>query len=72
MVELGNRVVASTRPAGLVIDATEDAYVSTSLSNEMADRLGAKVLRLEGRGHWWMVRDVDEVADGLANFWAAN
>jgi pimeloyl-ACP methyl ester carboxylesterase len=55
-----------------VIDATADEYVPTSLSTDMAARLGAKVLRLDGRGHWWMVSDADEVADGLVAFWAAN
>jgi len=72
MGELGDRVVSAVRPPGLVIDATADEYVPTSLSNEMAARLGAEVLRLEGRGHWWMVRDADEVADGLVAFWATN
>jgi pimeloyl-ACP methyl ester carboxylesterase len=72
MAQLGDRVAAAERPPGLVIDATADEYVPTALSNEMADRLGVDTLRLEGRGHWWMVRDVDEVADGLVAFWDAN
>jgi len=72
MSELGDRVVAAERPPGLVIDPTADEYVSAVLSNEMAARLSADILRLDGRGHWWMVRDVDEVADGLVAFWAAN
>lgn len=72
MSELGDRVVSAERPPGLVIDATADEYVPTSLSNEMAARLDAEVLRLEDRGHWWMTRDVDTVADGLIAFWAAN
>jgi pimeloyl-ACP methyl ester carboxylesterase len=72
MGELGDRVMAAERPPGLVINATADEYVPASLSNDMAIRLGAEVLQLDGRGHWWMVRDVDEVADGLIAFWAAN
>jgi len=70
--QLGDRVVATDRPPGLVIDATADEYVPAALSNEMAARLGADILRLDGRGHWWMVRDVDEVADGLVAFWDSN
>ena len=72
MGELGDRVVAAERPPGLVIDATGDEYIPTALSNDMAARLGAEVLALNGQGHWWMVSDVDEVAEGLVAFWASN
>jgi pimeloyl-ACP methyl ester carboxylesterase len=72
MGKLGDRVVAAERPPGLVINATADEYVPADLSIEMATRLGAEILQLDGRGHWWMVGDVDEVADGLIAFWAAN
>ncbi len=70
MGELGARVVAADRPPGLVIDATEETYVDRTLSLDMADRLGADVLTLEGRTHWWMAADVDPVADALVDFWS--
>jgi hypothetical protein len=46
-------------PPGLIVDAELDAYVSSELSNAVAERLGTEVLHLPGRGHWWMVADVD-------------
>jgi pimeloyl-ACP methyl ester carboxylesterase len=68
--ELGARVFAADRPPGLVINATADAYVSTELGSEVAARLGARELRLEGLGHWWMTEDPGSAADGLVEFWS--
>jgi Mg-chelatase subunit ChlD len=59
-------------PPGLVVDAELDEYIGSDLSNDIAGRLGAEVLRLDGRGHWWMVDDVDPVADGLVAFWSSH
>lgn len=70
--ELGDRLATMSLPPGLVIDAVEDPYVPSALGNEIAARLGASVFPLVGRGHWWMVRDVDPVADALTAFWEAN
>lgn len=70
--DLGDRLAALQLPPGLVIDAVEDPYVPSALGNEIAARLGAEVLRLDGRGHWWMVADVDEIADELTAFWSAH
>ena len=69
---LGDRLAETELPPGLVVDADLDAYVPSDLSNDVARRLGAEVLRLEGRGHWWMVDDVDPVADSLLTFWASH
>ncbi len=69
---LGDRLAEMELPPGLVVDAELDAYISSDLSNEVARRLGAEVLRLEGRGHWWMVDDVDPVADALLTFWSSH
>ncbi|MGH1487949.1 MAG: alpha/beta fold hydrolase [Acidimicrobiales bacterium] len=71
--ELGQRVIAAAKsagsPAGLVIDATGDPYVETELGVAVKDLLGAQHLVLEGQGHWWMGKDPDLAAAGLANFW---
>ena len=71
MAELGSRVFAADTPPGLVITATEDGYVSTVLGAEVAKRVGADVLELEGLGHWWMTEDPATAADGLVAFWSA-
>ena len=70
--ELGDRLAAMDLPPGLVIDAELDAYVPSALGTAVAERLGAEVLHLEGRGHWWMVDDVDPVADALVSFWSTH
>jgi pimeloyl-ACP methyl ester carboxylesterase len=70
--ELGDRLAAMELPPGLIIDAELDEYVPTTLSNEVAARLGTEIIHLDGRGHWWMVSDVDPVADALVTFWAAH
>jgi pimeloyl-ACP methyl ester carboxylesterase len=67
--QLGDRLAAMELPPGLIVDAELDAYVSSELSNAVAERMGTEVLRLDGRGHWWMVHDTDPVADALVNFW---
>ena len=70
--QVGDRLAAMDLPPGLIVDAELDAYVSSELSNDVAERLGAEVLRLDGRGHWWMVADIDPVADALTTFWSAH
>jgi pimeloyl-ACP methyl ester carboxylesterase len=70
--ELGDRLADLDLPPGLVINAELDPYVPTDLGGEIAARLGAAVLPLDGRGHWWMVADVGPVADALVNFWSAH
>lgn len=69
--QLGERLASTDLPPGLIVDAELDAYVSSELSNAVAGRLGTDVLRLDGRGHWWMVHDIDPVADALAAFWSS-
>ena len=70
--ELGDRLAGMELPPGLIVDAELDAYVSSELSNAVAERLGTEVLHLPGRGHWWMVADVDPVADALTAFWSSH
>ena len=70
--ELGDRLAGMELPPGLIVDAELDEYVSSELSNAVAERLGTEVLHLPGRGHWWMVDDVTPVADVLVAFWSAH
>jgi pimeloyl-ACP methyl ester carboxylesterase len=70
--ELGDRLAAMELPPGLVIDAELDAYVASALGTAVAQHLGAEVLHLADRGHWWMVDDVGPVADSLVSFWSAH
>lgn len=68
--DLGARLTGAALPPGLVIDAELDAYVPSGQSNDVARLLAAEVLHLGGRGHWWMVDDVDPIADSLIDFWS--
>jgi pimeloyl-ACP methyl ester carboxylesterase len=70
--ELGDRLAGMELPPGMIIDAELDEYIASTLSQEVAARLGAELLRLDGRGHWWMVSDIDPVADALVTFWSSN
>ena len=70
--ELGDRLAGMELPPGLIVDAELDEYVGTDHSNGVAARLGTDVLRLDGRGHWWMVSDIDPVAEALVTFWSAH
>jgi len=70
--QLGDRLATTTLPPGLVIDAELDEYVPSSLSGEVAERLGTEVLRPDGRGHWWIAHDIDPVADALVGFWSSH
>ncbi len=70
--QLGDRLASMELPPGLVVDAELDAYVSSELSNAVSARLRTETLHLAGRGHWWMVHDVDPVADALTSFWSSH
>lgn len=72
MAALGRRVFAADTPPGLVVSATADPYVPLELGQEVATRLGAGELRLEGLGHWWMTEDPAAAADGLVAFWSGD
>jgi pimeloyl-ACP methyl ester carboxylesterase len=69
MTELGAQLTRTPCPPGLVIDPTDDPYVSSDLAPTVADRLGARRLELPGQGHWWMLHDPAPAADGLVAFW---
>jgi hypothetical protein len=70
--DLGDHLAQMDLPPGLVVDPELDAYVPSDVSVDVARRLGAEVLRLDGRGHWWMLDDVGPVADSLVAFWDAH
>lgn len=70
LADAARRLLDAPRPPGLVVDPTADPYVSSELGRDVAARLGAEVLSLEGRGHWWMIEDPSAAADGLTTFWS--
>lgn len=69
LAEMGRRLGAIDLLPGLVIDATEDAYISSDLAPHVIKALGAQHLELKGQGHWWMMSAPDEAAVGLVRFW---
>ncbi len=68
--ELGERLAAAIRPPALFIVPSDDPYVSADLAVDVATRLGAEMLPLEGCGHWWMFEEPGRAADGLVAFWS--
>jgi len=71
LADLGDRLFANPPPApGLVIVATDDPYAGTpDMATDVARRLGAQTVTLNGEGHWWMVGDPGHVADALVAHW---
>ena len=56
---------------GLVLAATEDAFLSAERAKVGADRAGAQLAMLEGLGHWWMLQDPAVAAAVIKDFWAS-
>ena len=51
---------------------TEDRNVGTDeMRRRAAARAGARVVVLDGLGHWWMVQDPKRAAAVLAGFWSS-
>ncbi len=72
MKEVGEKLFAAPKRPGLVLYATDDPYAGTrAMCETVAERLGAGVEVLEGRGHWWMFGDLGPVADALISHWDA-
>lgn len=69
MREVGDRLACALKRPALLLHATADAFVPPALVFDVANRIQAQVLTLEGLGHWWMFDDADRVAEGLARFW---
>ncbi|WP_228000379.1 alpha/beta fold hydrolase [Nocardia australiensis] len=69
MAELGKNLEDAAIRPGLHIVATEDIYVGVDDRRIRAgERAGARVARLEGLGHWWMLQDPARGAAVLADF----
>lgn len=71
MSELGEQLSQAAAKPGLVIIPTEDGFTGGEvLARRSAERAGATVALLEGRGHWWMCEDPAQGAQVLNNFFA--
>ena len=58
MIEWGADAAAASARPGLFLHATEDPYVGRGRGVlQTAASMGAEVVELEGRGHWWMLED---------------
>jgi pimeloyl-ACP methyl ester carboxylesterase len=71
LAEIGKELGKAKAKPGLVIIATEDHYTGGEvLARRSAERAGATVAMLEGRGHWWMCEDPKQGAEMLNGFLA--
>jgi pimeloyl-ACP methyl ester carboxylesterase len=72
MSRWGEELAAADRRPGLAIVPTEDPYTGGPvLAAEVAERVGARVARLDGLGHWWMLQDPGSGAAALTEFWSS-
>ncbi len=70
MRELGDQLAAADRRPSLLLNATADPYVPPDMVFDVAERIGAEILTLEGLGHWWMFENPRLVGEGLVAFWS--
>jgi pimeloyl-ACP methyl ester carboxylesterase len=71
LANVGTRLAAARHRPGLAIVPTADPYTGgPERAEEMAAVAGARVVRFEGAGHWWMFDDLDARAGALTEFWA--
>jgi len=69
MAELGRELERAAQRPGLCLLATEDHRVgSDAARRRAAERAGARLEVLEGRGHWWMLEDPAAGARVLERF----
>ena len=58
MAEWGADAHQATARPGLFLHATDDPYAGKGRGVlDTAETMGAQVVELEGRGHWWMLED---------------
>ncbi|GAA4538815.1 alpha/beta hydrolase [Pseudonocardia xishanensis] len=70
LAELGRDLGAAARRPGLAVVAGEDVVVGSEEQRlAAAATAGARVARLDGLGHWWMLEDPRRGAEMLADFW---
>ena len=69
MRQLGDELADAERRPALLLDPTADPYVPSALAADVAERIDARTLTLEGLGHWWMWEDPARVAGELVRFW---
>jgi pimeloyl-ACP methyl ester carboxylesterase len=66
--EWGPAFEAIAKP-GMVVIPSGDPFLSGDGAARSADRAGARIQRLEGRSHWWMLEDPEMAAELLDGFW---
>ncbi|MGZ4728645.1 MAG: alpha/beta fold hydrolase [Acidimicrobiales bacterium] len=72
MSDIGRRLAAASAAPGLAIVATADPYTGgDELAVRAAGVAGARVERIDGGGHWWMLEDPARAAELLERFWQA-
>jgi pimeloyl-ACP methyl ester carboxylesterase len=69
--EWGPELEAARERPGLAV-ITDEEYTQTRWSEDSATRAGARVARLEGLNHWWLVEDPQRAAAALSDFWEAH
>ncbi|MGI5131384.1 alpha/beta fold hydrolase [Pseudonocardia sp. CA-107938] len=67
----GAQLAGPLRGPGMVVQPTADEYDDEAASTSCAARWGARVTRLDGLGHWWMLEDPGRSAAALTQFWSA-
>jgi len=59
------------RPPGMIVIPSDDPFLNGEQARQTAGRVGAKVVELQGLGHWWVLQDPARAAAVLEEFWAS-
>ena len=71
MVAWGESAATAAARPGLAIIPSDDPFTGgIEKASEMAARLGAESVVLDGVGHWWMLSDPERGAQILEAFWS--
>jgi pimeloyl-ACP methyl ester carboxylesterase len=62
--------LTATSAPGLVVQATEDPFSDAPLAREVVDVLGARLVALDGAGHFWPCQAPAAALTALESFWA--
>jgi pimeloyl-ACP methyl ester carboxylesterase len=62
--------LTATSAPGLVVQATEDPFSDATLAREVVDVLGARLVSLDGAGHFWPCQAPAAALTAIESFWA--
>jgi pimeloyl-ACP methyl ester carboxylesterase len=54
----------------MVVIPSDDPFLNEPSARRAGERAGARIVKLDGQGHWWILQDPALAADTLETFWS--